>query len=1004
MANTKKEQRTAPIRLPAADKREMLRRGWTKEEVQQFEIQLDPVLWAETYLRNPENPREPLSVRWYQANMLRCNQQNKVYRCGRRVGKSIVLCIEMLWKAFCNDDKRILVCAPYKNQVQQLWKDGFNKLIKGNEFIEAAISRQSSNPFTIEFKNGSRIMGLTAGSKTGNKGSSIRGQCIIEGTDVILADGRIVKIENLTRDDEILSIDGNAVTKGVVSKIFKPNQKHVYQFTLSSGRKVSCSLDHAIYSKDGWVKAGDLKRGDRIATRLGSIDNDIYLNEDEVSFSAYMIGDGSCGVKTLRDNNVKFVNNNVEILRDFRVICNTHGLKVREHDKNGTTELAISGLKKSWAESTLKEYEVLGHLAYDKKVPDKILTASKRTKALFLRKLYSTDGWCCTTEVRNYQQVEVGYCTVSKDLADGVQSLLRDFGILSKIQERDKKLEGYNCSRQYIVKIRSRFFVKKFLEDVGYVYGKEAACDKVYNIVKFSYKPKDYKNLDGHLYFDNITSINYIGCKKTYDISVDKYHNFFADDIMVHNSADDLYLDEADYMGDEAIHSIIAIQATTQNTHLVISSTPTGRREFYYEACTNKRLGYSEFHFGSSVSPEWVSIEQAKKRGLPLSKSQEYLFRNQCPEHVYQHEYDAVFGEEAAGVFKHELIDKSMILYNPESEQMDPMGKSWWCGDEQNKKNVFILGIDWNGEDVGTQFVITEFMREPTDITYQTGPDNNVPGFPEAVELTTQKFQGKYRVYYRESVSVKDMTQLTSIKRVIELNNKFKIDHIYVDAGFGTTNIEELKLYGKTHFESGISEKLNSVEFGGSIFVYDPYTKEQIKKSVKPFMVFNAQSILERGELLLPESEDEKVKLVGQMREYRIEKFSPQGIPQFSRENDHILDAFMLSLYGFQTEYSELVKVQYSERVGMIKNPTLLMGGLDKINTRDIKSENKDPLAKKGIQKRAPRLSADKYTSDSRAKHMDYEELVKNKPVKGPFSFNAKAGWSNVGSPTRGMF
>jgi replicative DNA helicase len=325
--------------LSAAEKRDLLKEGLTPDEIKHLEIQLDPVIWAETFLRDPERPSKPLKVRFYQKEMLRCEARKKVYRCGRRIGKSIVLCIEMLWKAFCNEGKRILVCAPYKNQVQLLWKDGFNKLIRGNKFIEASISNMTQNPFAIYFKNGSRISGLTAGSKTGNKGTSIRGQ-----------------------------------------------------------------------------------------------------------------------------------------------------------------------------------------------------------------------------------------------------------------------------------------------------------------------------------------------------------------------NADDLYLDEVDYMGDEAIHSIMAIIATKEFGRFIISSTPTGRREFFYDACTNKYLGYHQFHYPSSASPEWVSIEDARRRNLPLHESQEYLFRNQCPEHVYQHEYDAEFGEEAQGVFKHKFIGSSLVLYDPEKEEIDPEGK--YCSVEKHRDQRISILLAWTGMEI----------------------------------------------------------------------------------------------------------------------------------------------------------------------------------------------------------------------------------------------------------------------------------------------------------------
>jgi hypothetical protein len=315
--------------------------------------------------------------------------------------------------------------------------------------------------------------------------------------------------------------------------------------------------------------------------------------------------------------------------------------------------------------------------------------------------------------------------------------------------------------------------------------------------------------------------------------------------------------------------------------------------------------------------------------------------------------------------------------------------------------------VDWNGDKVGTQLVITEYCRIPTDMAFRKDR-SDVAGSPDAYDMVKAKVEKKYRMYYRESVSIKDMTQTESIKRIIELNQRFKIDHIYVDAGFGTTNIEELRLYGMKFRESGILDKLKAIDFASTILVYDPYTKEQVKKAIKPFMVYNTQTCLERDELILPEAEDEKVKLIGQMREYRIEKFSPQGVPQFSRENDHILDAFMLSLLAYQMEYSELVQVQYSNQVTISKKPSLLVPGLNEVKDRHIHDKRNDQLEKHGIPKRGPMLDADRYLQKSpkvTGSHVDYEDVIKTKDTKSPFSTAiSKTGWSKIGSPTRSNF
>ena len=630
-------------KFDAKFKRELLSKGFTHDEIIQLEIQQTPSLWAETYLNNPEKPNTPLKLRFYQSDIVNCNDKKIVLRMGRRNGKSIALCIKALHKAFTTEGIRILICTPYKIQTASIWKDGFLKLIKGNKLLEASVSRVGQNPFTVEFKNGARILGLTAGSSTGNKGGSIRGA-----------------------------------------------------------------------------------------------------------------------------------------------------------------------------------------------------------------------------------------------------------------------------------------------------------------------------------------------------------------------SADFLILDEVDYMGEEAIQSILAIAATNKNTSMLVSSTPTGKREFFYSCCTNKLLGFKEFFYPSSASPEWISIEDAKKLKIPLHNSQEYVFRNMYPEDVYNREYMAQFCEETQGVFKHKYLDESIITYA--NEEYSPTGDKWFCNEEQNPKNIYCMGVDWNGNKVGTQIVITEYLKEPTNIKIKTvdAEDNTTN--------TTITAYKKYRLFYRESVSLDDMTQVESISRIIKLNEKFKIDHIYVDAGYGHTNFEELRLYGSKNPESGLSRKTKTVNFGGKISIYDPFSKEEVEKQMKPFSVSNVVTCLERGELILPDSEDEKIRLIGQMREYRVIKISPTGNPRYSEDNDHILDAFNISLLGFQLEYSELIKLTYINDVSISKRPSLLIPGLDKVQDRtgNIEDSNRGL----GVNKRQPALGADKYHSDSRGKHMDYEELFGNKTpstqqVSTPFanpSFSVRTGWGKVNAPSRSMF
>lgn len=1368
-------------------------------------------------------------------------------------GKSIALAVEALWLCFVQEGVRILICTPFKQQTANLWKDGFNKLIKGNELLESSISKSLQNPYLIEFKNGSRILGLTAGSSTGNKGASIRGQCL-DGESSILMDCGISKPISLVKIGDIvqtLDLDNFKITKNFVKNVYLNNIKDLYKYTTSSGREIICSKDHKILTKDGWNSAGSLKINDKLVLRNAGIFGTLDLTYEEVSILAYLLGDGSCGEKTIHDNCVKFINNNPSILTDYKEICNKFQLTFREYVRNNVTEITISDLKNSAIFNILKKHNILCKLSYDKEPSDLIMQLNKEKQSLFIRKLFSTDGWCCSTNINGYDQVEIGYCSTSKNMSKKVQSILSNFGIVSKMQKRDKYLDSKKCLTQYIVKISSRYQIKLFFNNIGFIFGKEEQCSKVFDIVKNYNQSKDFHNFKEDIYYDKLIEISFYKRKKTYDIEIENTHNFFVDDLVVHNSADILILDEVDYMGEEAIQTIQAIAATTRRTRMIISSTPTGKREYFYQCCTNKSLGFKEFHYTAAMSPEWLSIADARRKNLPLHESQEYLYRNTVDESKYRREYDAEFGEESQGVFKHKYIDSSLVSYDPAFEESDPKGMKWYCGDEQLPGNIYAMGVDWNGTKVGTQIVITEYCRVPTDIRSVV---DNIEGGTTSSKMTVSK---KYRVFYRESVSLEDMTQLESISRIIELTQKFKIDHIYVDAGFGTcvapntlittlngvkeiqyihrddkvltedgsyqqvlnkivkkcddnyiiqpskcmsvtvsychpfyvyssinrfkdnnisekdlvwkdvrninykkdflaipksqyrfndekeeivdivkilstnnirfnkthvwlpnsfdvknrtynskkelakllntsiatiqrikrslinnckltnkqsklykdnkdlfsikpsiiklpryiniisddfqriagwfisegtinynnieisqestrynkeinklkislqncfgsyiseytkinkynntvrqivfsgklisllfenlfgkysenkripfemmkhpkqlglfikcclmgdsntnqktsdiqisrtsasliyqlrqifidnnilpsiynlrprktnykeqfllkingnteiinkvnnfininitnnkrierkkyieldnyflvpikkikqdnksidlvdiqvenvhsfcgngillhnTNIEELRLYGKRNPESEMNSKLVAIDFASKVTIYDPFSKEEVDKAMKPFSVNNAALALERNELLLPDSEDEKVKLVGQMREYRIEKISPTGTPRYTEDNDHILDAFMLSLLAFQMEYSELIKLTHTNTVAVSKNPLMLIPGMAKVQDRNT-SIVKDKFEQMGIGKRQPALGAESYHSDSRGNHMDYSELMgggETNKTTSPFTnFNSgptKTGWSRSNAPTRSNF
>lgn len=110
--------------------------------------------------------------------------------------------------------------------------------------------------------------------------------------------------------------------------------------------------------------------------------------------------------------------------------------------------------------------------------------------------------------------------------------------------------------------------------------------------------------------------------------------------------ADYIFMDEVDYMHDADFDTIMTIAAERPDIGIFMSSTPTGRRGKFYQACTDKKLGFTEHYHPSTHNPNWNEQMEAE-------------FRAQLSEQGYIHEILAEFGTEETGVFNKEKVDRA---------------------------------------------------------------------------------------------------------------------------------------------------------------------------------------------------------------------------------------------------------------------------------------------------------------------------------------------------------
>ncbi|MEK6888392.1 MAG: LAGLIDADG family homing endonuclease [Candidatus Aenigmatarchaeota archaeon] len=234
----------------------------------------------------------------------------------------------------------------------------------------------------------------------------------------------------------------------------------------------------------------------------------------------------------------------------------------------------------------LEKIGVYGALSKDKIIPDFVFRLPKEEMKIFLNRLFSCDGTIYLRE----GLYEISYSSSSERLIRSVQHLLLRFGVVSKLKNRKIKYNGKEFA-SFELMIRGEF-VKSFIKEIGFFGAKEIRAEKALaeNVKRNTnidtipkevwdfFQTKNWANIgrafnyaypkamresvryspsrekllqiakienheglralaESDIFWDEIISIELLeGSFEVYDISVPEYHNFVANDIIVHNS------------------------------------------------------------------------------------------------------------------------------------------------------------------------------------------------------------------------------------------------------------------------------------------------------------------------------------------------------------------------------------------------------------------------------------------------------------------------------------
>ena len=395
----------------------------------------------------------------------------------------------------------------------------------------------ASDLFTVDPETGKAQLRLHAGQQKAWE-SKKRFVMVEAGTQggkcgrfhVLLSDGTRKFVRDVRPMDEVYCLEESTgrIVKSRVTANFWNGRQGNYRVTTESGREIIVTAEHPFLTHGmTWRLCKDISIGTKVAVPSRLPEGQGWCDPNEARVMGYLFGDGC-----LRSGGVKFSNAKTEILDDLRESlpeqCRLLYLRNYDYHISGRgSGASFDNPVIDWC----RKWEVYGVLSKNKVIPEFVFRLQNKCLAPFLNALFACDAHASLLN-------GFSYCTASKQLARDVQHLLLRFAIMGRISPRTNRLNG-KIFHSWNVIITDRISVARLASEIG-VTSKQSGLEG------FLANPKNgvggwnkrvRENVKDDIFWDTVVDITNIGEDDVFDITVDGYHNFIADDFYGHNTS-----------------------------------------------------------------------------------------------------------------------------------------------------------------------------------------------------------------------------------------------------------------------------------------------------------------------------------------------------------------------------------------------------------------------------------------------------------------------------------
>jgi replicative DNA helicase len=294
-------------------------------------------------------------------------------------------------------------------------------------------------------------------------------ECVTGDALVWLTDGRQVPIASLVgTQPEVWAVDEQQrIVAARSDMVWKVGKRPVASIKLASGRSLRVTAKHRVLTGKGWMRAGELRMGDRVALarRVPDPAKPNRWPDHWLVLLGHLIGDGSY----LTNQPLRYTTASEHNSEAVRAAAEKFGSSVKRYAGRGQWhQLLISGNGNRWHAAGvggwLKELGIYGHRSNEKRLPEQVFTLGVDQIALLLRHLWATDGSVFVRPPGERGPPRVIFSTCSARLARDVAALLLRLGIVARLRV---SLGVRDTRPVHTVDVSGTEFLGRFVETVG---------------------------------------------------------------------------------------------------------------------------------------------------------------------------------------------------------------------------------------------------------------------------------------------------------------------------------------------------------------------------------------------------------------------------------------------------------------------------------------------------------------------------------------------------------